>query len=169
MHGELNELRRALKLQEDMQARTRSELEAARHASQGLRRLQEISPKGELRRHEAQVLQGLLQYASGFYARRSLRHASHILARVVAGLHFNPGDLSDFCRHTVGLLRHENPRVLSSAMLKDVIHLWTDGSREAGVAGIGLAAHDCFYGTGWVFEGFVPSETLEHWKAWATS
>ena len=84
MHGELNELRRALKLQEDMQARTRSELEAARHASQGLRRLQEISLKGELRRHEAQVLQGLLQYASGFYARRSLRHASHILARVVA-------------------------------------------------------------------------------------
>ena len=37
MHGELNELRRALKLQEDMQARTRSELEAARHAPQGLR------------------------------------------------------------------------------------------------------------------------------------
>ena len=36
MHGELNELRRALKL-EDMQARTRSELEAARHAPQGLR------------------------------------------------------------------------------------------------------------------------------------
>ena len=33
MHGELNELRRALKLQEDMQARTWSELEAARHAS----------------------------------------------------------------------------------------------------------------------------------------
>ena len=33
MHGELNELRRVLKLQEDMQARTWSELEAARHAS----------------------------------------------------------------------------------------------------------------------------------------
>ena len=29
MHGELNELRRALKLQEDIQARTRSELKAA--------------------------------------------------------------------------------------------------------------------------------------------
>ena len=37
MHGELNELRRVLKLQEDMQARTWSELEAARHASQGPR------------------------------------------------------------------------------------------------------------------------------------
>ena len=37
MHGELNELRRALKLQEDIQARTRSELEAARHCHQGLR------------------------------------------------------------------------------------------------------------------------------------
>ena len=37
MHGELNELRRALKLQEGVQARTRSELEAARHAPQGLR------------------------------------------------------------------------------------------------------------------------------------
>ena len=36
MHGELNELKRALRLQEGMHARTRSELEAARLASQGL-------------------------------------------------------------------------------------------------------------------------------------
>ena len=35
--GELNELRRALKLQEDVQARTLSELEAARNAHQGFR------------------------------------------------------------------------------------------------------------------------------------
>ena len=37
LHGELNELRRALKLQEDVQARTLSELEAARNAHQSLR------------------------------------------------------------------------------------------------------------------------------------
>ena len=37
LHGELNELRRALKLQEDVQARTLSELEAARNAHQGFR------------------------------------------------------------------------------------------------------------------------------------
>ena len=36
LQGELNELRRALKLQEDVQARTLSELEAARNAHQGL-------------------------------------------------------------------------------------------------------------------------------------
>ena len=35
-----------------------------------INRLQEISLKGEIRRQEAQVLQGLLQYASGFYAGR---------------------------------------------------------------------------------------------------
>ena len=35
LHDELNELRRALKLQEDVQARTLSELEAARNAHQG--------------------------------------------------------------------------------------------------------------------------------------
>ena len=128
-------------------------------------RLQEISTKGEITRHEAQVLQGLLQYASGFFAGRSLRHACHILARIVAGLHFSSGDLSSFCRHTVGLLRLENPRILSSGMIKDVLHLWTDGSWEAGAAGIGLAAHDCFSGAGWVYEGFVPSDLLEHWKA----
>ena len=128
-------------------------------------RLQEISTKGEITRHEAQVLQGLLQYASGFFAGRSLRHACHILARIVAGLHFSSGDLSSFCCHTVGLLRLENPRILSSGMIKDVLHLWTDGSWEAGVAGIGLAAHDCFSGAGWVYEGFVPSDLLEHWKA----
>ena len=36
MHEELNELRRALRLQEDMHARTRSELEAARLAPQSI-------------------------------------------------------------------------------------------------------------------------------------
>ncbi|CAE7237184.1 unnamed protein product [Symbiodinium sp. CCMP2592] len=128
-------------------------------------RLQEISLKGEIRRHEAQVIQGLLQYASGFYAGRSLKHASHILARIVGGLHFSPRDLSDFCKHTVSLLKHENPRVLSCAMITDIIHLWTDGSWEADVGGIGLAAHDCFSGTGWVFTGKVPSQLLESWKA----
>ena len=112
-------------------------------------RLQEISLKGEIRRHEAQALQGLLQYASGFYAGRSLKHASHILARVVGGLHFSPRDLSEFCRHTVALLKHENPRVLTCSMIPEIIHVWTDGAWESGVGGIGLAAHDCFSGTGW--------------------
>ncbi|CAE7239643.1 unnamed protein product, partial [Symbiodinium sp. CCMP2456] len=75
-------------------------------------RLQEISLKGEIKRHDAQVLQGLLQYASGFYAGRSLKHASHILAR------------------------HENTRILSCTMITDIIHLFTDGAWERGVAGI---------------------------------
>ena len=44
MHGELNELRRALKLQEDAQARTRSELEAARLAYQGIRQASSSMP-----------------------------------------------------------------------------------------------------------------------------
>ena len=44
MHGELNELRRALKLQEDAQARTRSELEAARLAHQGIRQASSSMP-----------------------------------------------------------------------------------------------------------------------------
>ena len=46
-------------------------------------RLQEVSLRGVIRRQEAQVLQGLLQYASGFFAGRALKHASHVLARVV--------------------------------------------------------------------------------------
>ena len=128
-------------------------------------RLQEISLKGEIKRHDAQVLQGLLQYASGFYAGRSLKHASHILARIVGGLHFSPWDLSDFCKHTVSLLRHENPRILSCTMVTDIIHLFTDGAWEGGVAGIGLAAHDCFSGCGWVFHGHVPDSLLASWKA----
>eukprot|EP00439_Symbiodinium_sp_Y106_P008177 s10129_g1.t1 len=36
---------------------------------------------------------------------------------------------------------------------------------KTGVAGIGLAAHDCFCGAGWVYEGLVPADLLEHWKA----
>ena len=128
-------------------------------------RLQEISNKGAISRQDAQVIQGLLQYASGFYAGRPLKHSSHILSKIVGGLSFSPRDLSDFCMHTVSLLRDEGPRILKHSMVKDIVHLWTDGSWEQGVAGIGVAAHDCLTGTGWVIEGFVPDEVLEMWKS----
>ncbi|CAE7230241.1 unnamed protein product [Symbiodinium sp. CCMP2592] len=36
---------------------------------------------------------------------------------------------------------------------------------KTGAKGIGLAAHDCFSGTGWVFTGKVPLQLLESWKA----
>ena len=93
-------------------------------------RLQEVSLRGVIRRQEAQVLQGLLQYASGFYAGRALKHASHVLARVVGGLRFSSSDLSDFCQHTVELLRSEHPRILRCTMIPDIVHLWTDGAWE---------------------------------------
>ncbi|CAE7839764.1 unnamed protein product, partial [Symbiodinium necroappetens] len=129
-----------------------------------IERMQEIAAKGEIRRHEAQVLQGLLQYASGFYSGRALKHASHVLAKISSGLHFGPKDLSDFCLHTVSLLRDESPRILSSSMITDVVHLWTDGAWESGIAGVGVAVHDCFAGTGWVYEGRVPAKVLDKWK-----
>ncbi|CAE6928880.1 unnamed protein product [Symbiodinium natans] len=119
--------------------------------------LKEVGSKGEISRQLAQVLQGLLQCASGFYAGRALKHASHVLSRIVGGLHFSPPDLRDFCHHTIRLLQDETPRVLKCFMTTDVLHLWTDGSWESGVAGVGLAAHDCFSGSGWVLEGRVPS------------
>ena len=50
-------------------------------------------------------------------------------------------------------------------MIPDIIHLWTDGAWEDGVAGIGLAAHDCFSGTGWVFKGLVPAKLVEAWRS----
>ncbi|CAE7608013.1 unnamed protein product, partial [Symbiodinium natans] len=102
--------------------------------------LQEVGSRGEISRQLAQVLQGLLQYASGFYAGRALKHASHVLSRIVGGLHFSPLDLRDFCRHTIRLLQDETPRILRCFMTTDVLHLWTDGSWESGVAGVGLAA-----------------------------
>ena len=129
-----------------------------------IERMQEIASKGEIRRHEAQVLQGLLQYASGFYSGRALKHASHVLAKISSGLHFGPKDLSDFCLHTVSLLRDESPRILSSSMITDVVHLWTDGAWESGTAGVGVAVHDCFAGMGWVYEGQVPAKVLDKWR-----
>ncbi|CAE7752219.1 unnamed protein product, partial [Symbiodinium necroappetens] len=129
-----------------------------------IERMQEIAAKGEIRRHEAQVLQGLLQYASGFYSGRALKHASHVLAKISSGLHFGPKDLSDFCLHTESLLRDESPRILSSSMITDVVHLWTDGAWESGTAGVGVAVHDCFAGMGWVYEGQVPAKVLDKWR-----
>ena len=126
--------------------------------------LNEVSTKNHCSRHEAQVLAGLLNYASGFYAGRSLRHSCSSLHCVASGMPFSPEATRDLCSSVRSILEASKPRILRINAPKEVIHVYTDGCWEKGFAGVGAVVMDMLSDECWVFEGEVPSPVLEAWK-----
>ncbi|CAE7347235.1 unnamed protein product [Symbiodinium sp. CCMP2592] len=123
-----------------------------------------IFDKGALGRHEAQVLLGLLNYASGFFAGRSLKPACHFLLSLVRGKRQTAAEIKRFCKTTQAVLSTTPPRVLRIFDPRPPIHVWTDGAWEDPWAGIGAVVLDTLDDSARVFAGCVPAKLLERWK-----
>ncbi|CAE7290582.1 unnamed protein product [Symbiodinium sp. CCMP2592] len=89
-----------------------------------------IFDRGTLGRHEAQVLLGLLNYASGFFAGRSLKPACHFLLSLVRGKRPTAAEIQRFCKTTQAVLSTTPPRILRIFDPRPPIHVWTDGAWE---------------------------------------
>jgi len=103
-----------------------------------LENLGRIRAAGRISLHEAQVVHGLLRYASGFFAGK---HLHQVCAEVMA---FGTGssnnrlkDLAGFCDYATSALKGSRPRVLSAFSEKRPVLIFTDGAWESHVAGIG--------------------------------
>ena len=119
---------------------------------------------GNLTLHESQVLHGLLRYSSGFYLGKAL----HQLSAEALALGRLPSRnksllIRAFCEQAVDLLKTSKPRRLVSGSAVEPILVFTDGSWEQGVAGIGACIHDTRDGSSWVFSGLVPQSLLDFW------
>ena len=127
-----------------------------------LRRLEE---SGSVSVHEAQVLLGWFNFASGFYSGKPFKLIMRTLTRVIA--HDNPSatTLRTVCKHAMMLLQAATPRLINCFHdLSPIVHVWTDGSWENGKAGIGAVVLDLSTGQGRVFQGFVPPELTAKWE-----
>ncbi|CAE7351971.1 dnaJ [Symbiodinium sp. CCMP2592] len=123
-----------------------------------------IFDRGTLGRHEAQVLLGLLNYASGFFAGRSLKPACHFLLSLVRGKRPTAAEIQRFCKTTQAVLSTTPPRILRIFDPRPPIHVWTDGAWEDPWAGIGAVVLDTLDDSARVFAGCVPTKLLERWK-----
>ena len=128
-----------------------------------VQKLQEVAEAGNINKHEAQVLRGLLQFASGFYAGRGLKQTCCWLGEVVRGKTFTPGEVRQRCAQARKVLASASPRFLRVGPSEPLLHLYTDGSWEEGVAGIGAVLLDLATGAGRVFQGVVNSALVQSW------
>ncbi|CAE7245192.1 unnamed protein product, partial [Symbiodinium sp. CCMP2456] len=119
-----------------------------------LEAFEEVDAPEAITRHQIQVLHGLLNFAAGFLAGRSLKHVCYDLLELLewrGTLAF--AKLKELARRTREILEGSPPRLLSCLFAPDPILIWTDGSWESGVAGIGACVWDPLSSAGRVFAG----------------
>ena len=126
-------------------------------------KLGEIATAGRINRHEAQVLRGLLQFASGFYAGRGLKQTCCWLGEVVKGVPFSPEQVRERCKQARCIIASSSPRFLRVSPSEPLLHLYTDGSWEKNVAGVGAVLFDAGTNRGRVFQGFVDPWLVKTW------
>ena len=127
-----------------------------------LERLREIKQSAVLSRHEGQVLLGLLRYAAGFFGGRTLRYVCEDLNAIVHhGHHPSPVAVRLLCQRAITALESSRPLQLKADMPSSPVHLFTDGSWEKGVAGVGAVLFDAHDGSAEVFGGEMPKDMVE--------
>lgn len=124
--------------------------------------VQEVQERDILARAEAQKIQGLLNFASGFYSGRALTPFARSLSRMVD----LPGcdGLAQRARGLLSLLRGAKPRVLSVGDEKVPVVIFTDGSWENGKSGLGSIIFDPTDGFVEVVSGECPAALLKAWE-----
>ena len=129
-----------------------------------LSKLKRVEESGSVSVHEAQVLLGWFNFASGFYAGKPFKLMMRTLTRVIAHDYPSPRTLKTVCQHAMMLLQAASPRLINCVQdLSPVVHVWTDGSWENGTAGVGAVVLDMSTGRGRVFQGTVPEVLTAKW------
>ena len=130
-------------------------------------RLTALSQDGRLTVHEAQVLLGLLNFSSGFFAGRALKQSCRWLSGFLSGDRPSKEAVRMMCRHTISVLQQTPPRFIScNPVDESPILVWTDGSWDPtlGFAGVGSVILDTRTGVSLVQEGTVPERLLRRWR-----
>ncbi|CAE6941197.1 unnamed protein product [Symbiodinium sp. CCMP2592] len=130
-------------------------------------KLESVAASGFLTVHQAQILLGLLNFSSGFFAGRALKHSCKWLSGFLAGDRPSPKTVSEMCKHTIKILVSTPPRFIScDSTGEPPILVWTDGAWEPAkaFAGIGAVILDASSGVSRVFQGQVPERLVVRWR-----
>ena len=115
-------------------------------------------------RQSLQVLMGHLNFASGFFAGRALRHVAYDLNQLMNSDWLSAKEsLESLASRITNILQSSPPRSLQCSNTRQPILVWTDGSWEAGKAGIGAVEWDTLTKAGGVWAGMVPQLITDLW------
>ncbi|CAE7196317.1 unnamed protein product [Symbiodinium sp. CCMP2592] len=115
-------------------------------------------------RQSLQVLIGHLNFASGFFAGRALRHVAYDLNQLLNKDWLSAKDSLDELGSRISLiLQSTPPRTLMCNRVRQPILVWTDGSWEKGIAGIGAVEWDPIASKGAVWAGRIPNRITAQW------
>ena len=127
---------------------------------EGIQSMVEKLRAGDNCRSMIPVVQGLLNFASGFIMGRALQP----LARSLSWQQ-DPGQFAELCDSTLVTLGRCKPRSLSWHSPHHPILLFTDAAFEEGAAGIGAVLVDTLGGRPEVYDGQVPEDLIRHWQS----
>ena len=113
---------------------------------------------------EAQEIHGLLNFATGYFAGRSLKYACFkIFSLVNMGRPHMP-QLRNWCEEVLLLLSSVQPRTIPININTRTVLVFTDGSWEDGIAGLGAILLDESTGLRVVIQDRVQENLLMLWK-----
>ena len=117
-------------------------------------------PEAEDKPALVSVIQGHLNYASGFVLGRFLLPLSRTL-----GVKQDQDSLRQVCAGLVEVLELCRPKILSWRSPEPPVVIFADASFEDNSAGLGAVVADPLGGPPEGYDGFVPKDILEHWQA----
>lgn len=130
--------------------------------------LADLKKRGCIEKREAQVVCGILNFATNFVLGHSLKIAMRAFA--LAGTRpatVTPGELRQLCDWTATILVGLRPRVFQKQVNIQPALIFSDAAFEDGVATWGIVLVDHFSGKHAVFGGVIPACLVEFWMSFA--
>ena len=123
-----------------------------------------IQQEGTMSLAEAQELHGLLNFATGYFAGRSLKYACFKIFSLVDKGKFQSKSLKEWCEEVLVLLQSVQPRTIPITIDTKTALVFTDGAWENGVGGMGAVLIDESTGSNLVVQDEVHESLLTLWK-----
>ena len=123
-----------------------------------------IQQSGSMSLAEAQEIHGLLSFATGYFAGRSLKYSCFNIFSLVDKGQFQSRQLKAWCEEVLVLLKSVRPRTIPITINTKTALVFTDGSWEKGVGGLGAVLLDESTGSSVVIQDEVPGSLLSLWK-----
>lgn len=126
-------------------------------------KIEAIHDRGSMTLTEAQEIHGLLNFATGFFSGRQLRHSCFRIFGLV-GDESRRVDLAKWAKKVVSLLESTGPRVLKLTDPGEPVLIFTDGSWEKGEGLVGAFLYDPRTRQSIVLADRIPDSLIAHWK-----
>ena len=124
----------------------------------------QVQQSGNMSLAEAQEIHGLLNFATRYFAGRSLRYLCFKIFSLVDKCKSQARQLKAWCEEVLVLLESVQRRTISININTNTVLVFRDGSWEGGVGGLGAVLLDESTGSRIVIQDEVHENPLSLWK-----